>query len=219
MSTPAAHADTHIHDTPHTHIVVPPITLTAILGLLLVFTVLTVGIAQFELWIMDYFQIQLPHWVNIAGAMAIAAVKAALVMAFFMQLKYDNPMNSVAMFLCFIAVGFFLFFTSLDLFTRDRIYDFKSAQVVPGGTGVVGKPLVDAARDRGIEAWGAARYNQIEAVLHHGKHHGPVAAPKFSTAQQTRPLAGLTGALGAAASSDAEGHDGHAQPAAHTPAH
>lgn len=215
MATSAPHADSHVHDAAHGHVIVPPITLTTILGLLLMFTVLTVGIAQFEMWIMSYFQIELPRWVNVAGAMSIAAIKAALVMAYFMQLRYDNPMNTVAMLFCFVAVGLFLFFTSLDLFTRNRVYPYKATIVVSGGTGVTGKPLVDAARDRGIEAWGVERYNHIESVLHHGKHHGPAPAPTHSTAQQSRPFAGPTGALGAAAPATTHdghgGHDGHAE--------
>ena len=119
----------------HGHPIIPPITLTTVLGILLFFTVLTVGLAQFEVWIQGYFHIVLPHWVNIAIAMSIATVKAVMVMAIFMQLRYDNRMNTVVMLFTFFAVGLFLFFSGLDLFTRDRVTPWKAQYVVQGGTG------------------------------------------------------------------------------------
>ena len=55
---------------------------------------------------------------DVIVAMAIATFKAALVMLFFMHLKYDNMANRVI-----IASGFFFLlvlfaFSSFDLFTR-----------------------------------------------------------------------------------------------------
>lgn len=143
------------HGQHESHVIVGPFILRTILVVLLLFTALTVGIAQLEIAIQNWFGIYLPWWVNVVGAMSIATIKSILVMAYFMQLKYDNPINTVAMLFCFFALGLFLLFTGLDLFTRDKIYDYKAGPVVAGGTGagVVsagGKPIVEASKDRFI---------------------------------------------------------------------
>src|SRR5262252_11201992 len=72
------------HKHGHGHVIVGPFTLRAVLAALLVFTVLTVFLAQAEVWAPGYFHIELPWWVNVVGAMSIAVVKALLVMGFFM---------------------------------------------------------------------------------------------------------------------------------------
>ncbi len=77
-----------------------------IFGALLVFTFLTVMAAgRFGS-------------ADVVVAMAIATVKAALVMLFFMHLKYDNMMNRVIIGCGFFFLTVLFFFTSLDLFTR-----------------------------------------------------------------------------------------------------
>ncbi|MFO0858079.1 MAG: cytochrome C oxidase subunit IV family protein [Phycisphaerales bacterium] len=213
--------------TPHTHVIVPPITLRLILGALLAFTVLTVATAQLESWIMSYFAISLPAWLNVAGAMLIATVKAVLVMAYFMQLRYDNPMNTIIMLFCFFAVGLFLLFTSLDLFTRDRVYDYKGTYAIQGGTWGTDKPLTQVRKEEFIKklgteivgekaddaaklAAGEKRYNELGATLLHGHgHHGEHEATA-STASHSRALKGMTGALEATAGGSEHGHDAHA---------
>lgn len=153
----AAHADSHGHDESHSHVIVGPGTLRTILVFLLFFTVLTVAFAELEVYIEHSMGILLPWWVNVIGAMAIAVVKSILVMAYFMQLKYDNPLNTLVMLFCFFALGLFLMFTGLDLFSRGLVYDFKSGPVIAGGTGagVAGannQPLTVAATTRFKEA-------------------------------------------------------------------
>lgn len=105
-----------------------------VLGILLAFTLLTVAAAQFEVWVQDYFDIRLPMWVNVVVAMSIAVVKGTLVALYFMQLKYDNPINGVVMLVTLLAVGLFLGFTVIDLGYRDTVYTYKAGQVIPGGT-------------------------------------------------------------------------------------
>src|SRR4051812_27579328 len=121
----------HGHD--HGHVIVGPFTLRTILLALLAFTVLTVFLAQAEVWAQNYFHIELPWWVNVFGAMTIAVIKALLVMAFFMQLKYDNPINTVLMCFCFAALATFLGFTGMDLFNRAAVDPIKNVHPVPGG--------------------------------------------------------------------------------------
>lgn len=217
----------------HSHVIIGVTQLRAVLVALLFFTALTVGLAQLEIWISGQLDIVLPHWVNIAVAMSIAVVKSLLVLAIFMQLRYDNPINAMIVAFSLLGVGLFIGFTALDLTTRDRIYDFKAGQVVPGGTGVSSsgnKPLVQAARDRKIEAL-ALELGSRQAALDEFQrqfdehHHGHAAHPHptNSNANQSRPKTGLSGALGA--QSPTGGHAPsqpgaeHAAPAEHAPAH
>jgi cytochrome c oxidase subunit 4 len=200
----AEHADAHSHG----HVIVPPITLGTILGLLLFFTLLTVGVAQLEVWIMDYFNITLPGWINIVGAMIIATIKVVLVMAYFMQLRYDNPINTMVMLFTILCVGLFIVFTSLDLLTRDRVYADKGKQVIPGGSGNGTDSYATQAKKKYEAAWGAEKFASIKSVIKHDSHgsaHGAGHADANS-GSRSRSVTGLTGAL----STSVGAKDGHA---------
>lgn len=127
--------DPHHSGVHASHVIVGPMQLRTILAVLLFFTALTVGFARAEMWASEYFDVVMPHWVNLVGAMSIATIKALLVMAIFMQLKYDNPINTLIMGLTFAALAVFISFTGMDLFGRAEVYDWKAPQVVSGGTG------------------------------------------------------------------------------------
>lgn len=127
----------------HGHVVVGWKLQLGVLAALLFFTVLTVGFYNAEKWAEEAFLISLPNWVNIVGAMSIASIKATLVCMYFMQLRYDKPLNTFALLFCLFAVGLFLFFSMLDLSTRGWVNDFKFGEISdgvgsgnPGGTGV-----------------------------------------------------------------------------------
>lgn len=64
------------------HTVIPTKTYVNILLILLVLTVITVAAAQFHL----------PHVLAVILAIAIASVKAVLVAAYFMHMKYDDKL-------------------------------------------------------------------------------------------------------------------------------
>ncbi len=89
------------------HHVVPAPLLTKILLGLIGLTVLTVATAQMNLG-------------AIAGlvAFAIAGVKAYLVMAYFMGLKYDSQSNRVIFSTGFFFLLVLFFFCILDILTR-----------------------------------------------------------------------------------------------------
>ncbi|GJQ29944.1 MAG: hypothetical protein HBSAPP03_18280 [Phycisphaerae bacterium] len=127
--------DPHHSGVHASHVIVGPMQLRAVLAVLLVFTAMTVGFAQAEQWASAYFGVVLPHWVNVAGAMSIATIKALLVMAIFMQLKYDNPVNTLIMGVTLAALAIFICFTGMDLFNRSQVYDWKAGPIVAGGTG------------------------------------------------------------------------------------
>jgi cytochrome c oxidase subunit IV len=89
------------------HHIVPFSTYRNIAAALLVLTVVTVGISRIDFGFM-----------NTVIAMIIATIKASLVLAFFMHLKYDNLMNRVI-----FGTGIFFLFVLLstcltDIFTR-----------------------------------------------------------------------------------------------------
>jgi caa(3)-type oxidase subunit IV len=207
------------------HVIIGPFTLRLVLAALLFFTVLTVGLAQLEVGIQNYFHIVLPWWVNVVVAMSIATVKALLVMAYFMQLRYDNPINTILMLFTMGALALFLFFTGLDLLSRDVLEPQKAGAIVAGGTGkqVVGtgdKPLVVAARERfmqklldkhnGNVAAAEAEFEMIKADVsphHHG--HGHDGGHALPDANRTFPRFGTSGALSADDPHHAPASTGH----------
>lgn len=217
----------------HSHVIIGTTQLRLVLAVLLFFTALTVGLAQLEVWIADFFDFVFPYWVNIVIAMSIAVVKSLFVLAIFMQLRYDNPINAMIVAFSLLGVGLFIGFTALDLTTRDRIYEFRAGQVVAGGTGGgsgVGN-LVEQARERYLEKLtlelgsrqaALAEYQRQYDKKHKG-HHGH-DEHVGSSPNHSRPKVGLSGALSTqptsaknpegASDAHSEGApDGHAAPA------
>lgn len=129
------HAGAGHEDHDHGHVIVSLFTLRTILALLLFFTLLTVGLARAEMFIAETFAVAIPQWVNVFVALSIAAVKTTLVVMFFMQLKYDNPMNSAIFIFTLLTVASFLGFTMLDLGQRQSLDRFKGQYVHEGGYG------------------------------------------------------------------------------------
>jgi cytochrome c oxidase subunit 4 len=200
----------------HAHKIVPVFTLRLVLVVLLVFTALTIGAAQLELWVQNYFDITLPRWINVIGVLTIATIKGLLVMGYFMQLKFDNPINAVIMAFTFLAFAIFLGFTGLDLSTRDRIYAYKAVSIQEGGTGVgmvrrsgesIAGPIVVYEREKAIARLGREAYEAKKAQIH-AKYHGhPRARDASSSANVSRPRTGLTPGLFDAAEPDPHGSD------------
>jgi cytochrome c oxidase subunit 4 len=222
------HGFDHGH-TGHGHTIVGPFTLRSVLTALLALTVLTVFLAQAEVWAEGYFHITLPWWVNVVGAMTIAVIKAVLVMAFFMQLKYDSPINTVLMLFCFAALAIFLGFSGMDLFNRDAVDPLRNTYKISGGDFDGGKPLVVGAADRlmetlkkrhnGDEAAAKAAFEEMREIMH--KAHGHVEAPEpmISTAGKSRRKGGLTDALSPVpAGKDEHGTENKGEPEKHADA-
>ena len=78
--------------------ILPKSVYLSVLIALLILTVITVGIAQFDFG----------NW-NIIVAMIVASIKAGLVALFFMHLKYEDPFTwiyaFVPIFLLFLLIG------------------------------------------------------------------------------------------------------------------
>lgn len=75
---------------------------------LVILTALTVYTAKF---------VDIGHF-NIVLAMGIASLKAFIVLAWFMHLKYDGKMNRAIFLSCFAFLALLVGFSALDLFTR-----------------------------------------------------------------------------------------------------
>lgn len=100
--------------------VMPVRVLVNIFLILVLLTIVTVGATffptgSFEIWI----------------SLGIATVKASLVAAYFMHLRYDNPMNAVLFAFGLIFVALFLGLTMMD--THQYQEDLMINQ--PGGMG------------------------------------------------------------------------------------
>ena len=74
---------------------------------LLIFTGVTVGAAQFDF-----------GFLNVLVAMLIASTKAALVTFYFMHLKYENRMFKLWVLTTFVILAIFIGFTFFDTALR-----------------------------------------------------------------------------------------------------
>lgn len=109
-SSTAAHgaADGHAE-----HHVMPLPVYFAVYGSLLVLTVVTVAVSYMGL----------PPVQSIMVAMGVALVKATLVGAWFMHLKYDAKFNIFTFLAAFWFMASFFVFTFFDLSSRDAVND------------------------------------------------------------------------------------------------
>lgn len=109
--------DQHGHhggvEPPHVHVL--PLSLYwGIFGILLVLTVLTVAVTKIELG---------PF--SLAVAMAIAVVKATLVLMIFMHLWYDHKLNLLMASTSFLFLSIFIVLTMFDTESRDLVDPVK----------------------------------------------------------------------------------------------
>jgi len=100
-STPHANAGAQEHQ--HDHHVSSPAQLIGIFVALLALTGVTVAAAEFPFGDFDVYV-----------ALGIAGVKAFLVAAYFMHLKYDSPLNAVLLIFSIVLVVLFLGVTLSD---------------------------------------------------------------------------------------------------------
>ena len=99
--------DTHGElDMGHHHVSSSAMFLTILVALLFL-TFVTVAVAQFDF-----------GSANMLIAMGIAAVKASLVIAFFMHVKWDTAINKIVFLSSFLFLSLLFVFTLADLFTR-----------------------------------------------------------------------------------------------------
>jgi len=193
----------HAHEAHHGHHVVSGRTLVAVLGALVFFTVLTVMCSRAEIWVGNALHIAVPHWINVAGAMSIAVIKGTLVLLFFMQLRYDNPLNAIIFFFCLFTLALFLGLTSLDVGSRGMVFPWKANEVIAGGNSVgltrqiggvpmTGQvPIYEWAKEARPAQLGPKAF-AAELAKHEAEHpHAPIV----SDASHSRPRTGVTPGL------------------------
>ncbi|MCR9244467.1 MAG: cytochrome C oxidase subunit IV family protein [bacterium] len=90
-----------------THHVSSALQFTSVLIALLFLTIITVAVAQFDF-----------GGANMLIAMGIASVKAALVILFFMHVKYDTAINKIMFLSSFLFLSLLFIFTLADRATR-----------------------------------------------------------------------------------------------------
>ncbi|MCS7034549.1 MAG: cytochrome C oxidase subunit IV family protein [Phycisphaerae bacterium] len=95
-------AEEHGHGEHEVH-AVPVWLLAAVLAVLLVLTVITVLVTLVDLGPL-----------NIVVALGIAVIKSALVVLYFMHLRWDSPFNSIVLLCALLFVAIFLAFAMID---------------------------------------------------------------------------------------------------------
>lgn len=125
----------------HVHIT-PLSTYYKVFGSLLVLTVLTVVVSR----------LGLEPTVSIIVAMAVAGVKAFLVAAWFMHLKYDTKFNVLCFGSAIWFAGLFFIFTCFDLGSRDSILAIQGNEVARMDAALKLMPEADAATPEGADA-------------------------------------------------------------------
>ena len=146
----------------HPHVL--PIAMYAAVGAaLFALTVLTVWTAKFmpEL-IFEYTKMQITPTIAIIIALIIAFVKASLVCAFFMHLKFDGPLNRAVFVSGLFFLSLFFLFTLADTLTRETEpiqrqgmpEEFKTLTEIPHKPYMV--PAMTGYCDHGVKLEGAA---------------------------------------------------------------
>ncbi len=97
---------TEIHDSHGKHHVhaVSPLILIGVFAVLMVLTIITVAVTK----------VDFGYQANMIVALAIACVKAFLVIAYFMHLRYDSLFYTAIVGICIVFIGVFIITTTLD---------------------------------------------------------------------------------------------------------
>lgn len=112
-----AHAHAHAAEG-HVHHITPRSTLLKVFGALVFLTIFTVVSSRIDLGVL-----------NVPLALAIALTKAALVVMFFMALKYDKKVNVLTFTVGTIFVLVFLLFTLFDVAFRGDLGNVSEATI------------------------------------------------------------------------------------------
>jgi cytochrome c oxidase subunit 4 len=124
------------HGEHHVHVVESRVFLNVLVALLIL-TIITVAISRVDF-----------GGGNMIMAMLVAIMKASLVMAVFMHLRWDTPINNIFFLGSFVLLSLLFLFSFADGFARDQLetrHD-RTAPVAPAvyqKTGTVEKEFFD----------------------------------------------------------------------------
>tara|TARA_R110002111_G_scaffold126741_5_gene191467 strand:- start:47013 stop:47477 length:465 start_codon:yes stop_codon:yes gene_type:complete len=126
----------HAENTQSCHVhIVPVKVLIGVFLALVVLTVVTVEAAKYDTGELD-----------VIVSMAIATIKASLVVFIFMHLWYDKPLNKIAFFFSIIFAGFFLCMILLDSHAYDSyVKGFRQDKTPTVAPAAAPAPAPDAA--------------------------------------------------------------------------
>lgn len=102
----------------HVHVVGARVFLNVLVALLIL-TIITVAISRFDF-----------GSGNMIMAMLVAAMKASLVMAVFMHLRWDTPINNIFFLGSFVLLSLLFLFSFADGFARDEL-ETRNDRVAP----------------------------------------------------------------------------------------
>jgi cytochrome c oxidase subunit 4 len=152
-------SDAHASSGEHTPHVLPVRTYVLVGASLLFLTWLTVRVSYMDFGVF-----------NLLVGVGIATVKAALVVMFFMHLKYDEPFNKVVFMGCLAFLAVFFVLTLADTMERGKVDPLEAHEIVPvparpelaepgGGHGTEGHaaPAAGEAGDASAGEAGAAQ--------------------------------------------------------------
>jgi cytochrome c oxidase subunit 4 len=125
-------------NTEHSHVI--PLRVYLGVGVaLLVLTAVTVVVAQIQL-----------GGFNVVVALFIAAIKASLVVLYFMHLRYDKKIFLIIFLIAILFLSAFIVLTMFDTMTRGEFYEIEDGnireaiiydiQTVPDSTATTGEP-------------------------------------------------------------------------------
>lgn len=103
----------------HAH-VSSPILYAAVLGALITLTILTVAQSYAEL-----------GKLNLVAVVLIASLKAALVVSFFMHLRWDNKFNALVFITAVFFIGVFFAYTLNDTDRRGELDADQNVKILP----------------------------------------------------------------------------------------
>ena len=110
-------AETH-HGDHHAHVVGARVFLNVLVALLIL-TIVTVAISRFDF-----------GSGNMIMAMLVAGMKASLVMAVFMHLRWDTAINNIFFLGSFVLLSLLFLFSFADGFARDEL-ETRNARAAP----------------------------------------------------------------------------------------
>jgi len=124
------------HGEHHVHVVASRVFLNVLVALLIL-TIITVAISRFDF-----------GSGNMVMAMLVAVIKASLVMAVFMHLRWDTPINNIFFLGSFVLLSLLFLFSFADGFARDQLEtrNDRAAPIAPAvyqKTGTVEKEFFD----------------------------------------------------------------------------
>ncbi len=171
------HAHEHVHVTPFWP-------MFWVFAILLLLTGLTVWSSNIHDIVIGNTTIPIGATPHIIIAMLIATVKAILVAAYFMHLKYDKPVNTIVVASTLFGVVLFIGLTIADFSARGIHESTERGEIFPGGN-----MSLFAGTDERLESKGSSTTRSEGSIVDQSVASGQAAAAHSPDTQTTTPPA------------------------------